>query len=436
MRENIQYKRWLETLLPKPTARTLALITGARQTGKTTSARRCYPALRYLNLDAIEYRLQLEQVTSFGWGVTVGPAVLDEVQKLPGIFDKLKYAFDAHAIDFSVLLGSAQILLLRNVRETLAGRITVHELWPLMLTELVAGPAAAALAPPLLAGMLGERTVQTVCGAEPEVLLGNTPATLRAAEDYLMTWGGMPALLPLKEARRRAWLRSYELTYLERDLADLARLQDLAPFRRFQQLAAARSGQLLSYSELARDAGVGVETARRYLEYLRISYQAFLLQPYSRNLTSTLVKTPKLYWADMGLLRQATGVEGISAGALYESYVVSEIAKYLRTLQLDVTPYFYRTRSGMEVDLLLRCARGVLGLEIKARQQVAPTDATRLAEVGKALGREWLGGIVVYRGERIHALREGIWAVPSWRLLTRKHGGAVSKRTWRRDVTK
>jgi len=423
MKDNTQYIRWLDTILPQSSERTLVLITGARQTGKTTSARRCYRALRYVNLDAIEYRLQLDEVSSFGWGKTVGPAVLDEVQKLPGIFDKLKFAFDERAIDFSVLLGSAQILLLRNVRETLAGRISVYELWPLLLTELVAGSSAAALVPPLLADILEKGSVAKVCGAEPEVLLGSTAAHVAEAEAYLLAWGGMPALLPLSEQRRREWLRSYELTYLERDLADLARLQDLAPFRRFQQLAAARSGQLLSYSELARDASVSVETARRYLEYLRISYQAFLLQPYSRNLTSTLVKTPKLYWADIGMLRQATGADGISAGALFENYVVSEIVKYLRTLQLEVTPYFYRTRSGMEVDLLLRSDRGVLGIEIKASAKVAPTDATRLAEIGAALGREWLGGIVVYRGQRVHALRENVWAVPSWRLLTGNHSG-------------
>ncbi len=409
-------------MLPQPRERTLVLITGARQTGKTTSARRCYPALRYLNLDAIEYRLQLEQVSSFGWAAAVGPAVLDEVQKAPGVLDKLKFAFDGREIDFSVLLGSAQILLLRTVRETLAGRISVHELWPLMLSEREAG-AAVPLAPPLFAHMFTKGGVRAACRKEPEVVLGDAAEGVQASEEYMMTWGGMPALLPLKDAARRAWLRNYELTYLERDLADLARLQDLAPFRRFQQLAAARSGQLLSYSELARDAGVSVETARRYLEYLRISYQAFLLQPYSRNLTSTLVKTPKLYWVDIGLLRQATGTHGLGAGAMFETYVVSEIVKYLRTVHAAATPYFYRTRSGMEVDMLLASAHGVVGLEIKASQHVALRDATRLAEVGAALGREWLGGIVVYRGARIYEVRKGIWAVPSWRLLTRPHGG-------------
>lgn len=416
MKEELQYKRWVETILPQPPERTLVLITGARQTGKTTTAKRCYAALPHFNLDAVEYRLQLEQVSSFGWAKTVGPCVLDEVQKLPGVLDKLKFAYDAGEIDFSVLLGSAQLLLLRNVRETLAGRVAVFEMWPLMLSELAAG-AAGPLTAPLLASIC-DRGVPAVCRGAPEILLGDAAERLQGLENYLVKWGGMPALSRMSDARRRLWLRSYEMTYLEHDLADLARLHDLMPFRRFQQLAAARSAQLLCYSELARDAGVSVETARRYLEYLRISYQAVLLQPYARNLTSTLVKTPKLYWADMGVLQQLTGTHAVGAGALFESYVVSEIIKYLRTMQLDATPYYYRTRSGMEVDLLLQTKRGVIGLEIKNASQVARTDAARLADIGLALGREWLGGVVVYRGERIHEIRRDIWAVPSWRLLT------------------
>jgi predicted AAA+ superfamily ATPase len=209
------------------------------------------------------------------------------------------------------------------------------------------------------------------------------------------------------------------MTYLERDLGDLTRLNDLTPFRKFHQLAALRSGGLLVYSELARDAGISVETARRYLEYLRISYQAFLLPPFTRNLTSSLVKTPKLYWSDSGLWRQLTGRADEMSGGIFETYVVGEIVKYVRTIGLEVKPYFYRTRSGMEVDLLLQTSRGLLGIEIKAREQAVPSDATNLLRLEQSAGGgEWLGGLVVYRGTRIHVLRPKVYAVPSWRLLT------------------
>ena len=111
---------------------------------------------------------------------------------------------------------------------------------------------------------------------------GEPAAAAAAAIDHLQTWGGMPGLLPLPDAERSKWLQSYDATYLERDMGDLARLDDLLPFHRFQRLCALRSAQLLSYSELARDGGLAVNTSRRYIEYLRISYQAFLMPPMPR----------------------------------------------------------------------------------------------------------------------------------------------------------
>ncbi|MBN2565975.1 MAG: ATP-binding protein [Candidatus Eisenbacteria bacterium] len=417
MIENGLIDRLLGRRLPSPDQNRLVVLTGARQTGKTTLARREYGALRYLNLDALEYRDQLRAVSSFGWGRAVGPAVLDEAQKLPEVFEKLKYAFDEGQVRFSVLLGSAQILLLKQVRETLAGRAFPYELWPLMPCELAAGPGGTC-APPLLGKLIEPGDLDRVLSGEPEVIVGADAGLRRDAEQYLLAWGGMPALLPLDNDGRREWLKAYEITYLERDLADLSRLSDLEPFRKFQQLAALRSGQLLNYSELARDSGVSVETARRYLEYLRVSYQAWLLQPYSRNLTSRLVKTPKLYWVDPGLWRQMTGTFGTVSGPLFETFVASEVLKCLSALRSDARPSFYRTRSGMEVDLLLETAGGVLGMEIRIAERVTASDASVLNRLAAVLGEEWRGGLVIYRGEKIERLGPRTWAVPSWRLLS------------------
>lgn len=228
----------------------------------------------------------------------------------------------------------------------------------------------------------------------------------------------MPALLRLPGEERWKWLRDYEYTYLERDLSDLARLDHLEPFRKFQRLSALRSGSLLHYSELARDAGISVDTARRYLEYLRISYQNVLLQPYHRNITSSVIKTPKLYWVDTGILRQLTGFRGEPTGNLYETYVVGEIFKWMKTVQRAGGLYFYRTRSGLEVDLLLETNQGILGMEIKARETVTPPDSRPLRDVAQGLGSEWRGGIVIYRGREIRKIAEpSIWAVPSRRLF-------------------
>lgn len=227
----------------------------------------------------------------------------------------------------------------------------------------------------------------------------------------------MPGLLPLADVERLKWLQSYEMTYLERDLGDLARLHDLAPFRQFQRLCALRTGQLVSYADLSRDAGVAPSTGRRYLEYLRLSYQALLLPPYSTNLTSTVVKSPKVYSGDLGLWRTLTRYQGTVTGPMFETLVVTEVHKWVATCELVVDLSFYRTRSGLEVDLLLTTPHGVWGIEAKSARRLRSSDWSALRDVGHGLGDAWRGGLVVYRGPTIQRLADNIWAIPVERLL-------------------
>ena len=410
--------RFLSGRLPGPDARRIIVLTGARQTGKTTLVKRLYPELRYINLDAPENREALRTLHTDAWAKTVGNAVIDEAQKEPAIFEKVKYAFDDGGVTFTVLTGSSQVLLLKKIRETLAGRAFFYELWPLMQSELDFLEQNRERPPSLLDTIIEAGSPAAVLDDAPAKLLGGESSSSMRVEEYLLKWGGMPALLPLDDEDRWLWLKNYGYTYLERDLADLAKMDDLMPFRKFQRLSALRSGMLLNYSELARDGGISVDTARRYLEYLRISYQTVLLQPYSRNLTSSVVKTPKIYWIDVGIWRQLTGYRGGVSGQLYETMVVSEIVKWIRTRQADVEIYFYRTRSGMEVDLLLETGAGLIGMEIKSRATVARKDPRPLSVLANRLKEDWLGGIVVYAGDEIRQIgKENIYAVPSKRLL-------------------
>ena len=331
----------------------------------------------------------------------------------------MKYAFDEHAVSFTLLLGSSQILLLKKVRESLAGRVALYELWPLLMSELARVPDKEEATFPLIGRILSSENLEATMRDLPQTLFDDEAERLRSAEAFLLTWGGMPALLDLSAEERRKWLRDYEYTYLERDLGDLARLDDLGPFRKFQKLAALCSARLLNYSELARDAGVSVDTARRYLEYLRLSYQVILLQPFARNLTSQVIKAPKLYWLDVGLMRQLSGIRGEHAGEVYETMVVSELYKWINTTQHSAEMFFYRSRSGMEVDLMLKTDFGYLAIEIKGRQRLASKDVRAMKAVANALGDEWLGGLVVYNGDDVLRVSEpSIWAVPSYRLLT------------------
>lgn len=416
MSEESLIQRALAKRMPAKDQRALVLLTGARQTGKTTLARHIYPELRHLNLDAIETRDQLRQVSTFAWARTVGPAVIDEAQKAPELFEKIKFAYDEGRLQFTALLGSAQILLLRKVRETLAGRLLLRELWPLMPSEIRQTRQGGGQAP-LLERLLSASDPQALLESEPEILVGEENELRRELEEYLLQWGGMPALMTLTAEQRRDWLAGYEVTYLERDLADLSRLNDLLPFRKCQRLAALHTAQLLNYSELARDAGVSVETARRYLEYLRVSYQAWFLEPYAGNLRKRLVKTPKLYWVDLGVWRHLTGRWGPVDGFAFETYVVTEVMKLLSACGGTARLSFFRTLAGLEADLIIEGEHGVIGAEVRLAERVASSDGAALRRASADIGPRWRLGLVIYRGSRLFRLSDGIWAVPSTRAL-------------------
>jgi predicted AAA+ superfamily ATPase len=419
MWENIQLNRLIEAGLPQSDKHTIVLLTGARQTGKTTLLRTVYPELSYFNLDAVEFREQLKRISTFAWARDVGNAVIDEIQKEPGLMDKIKFAFDEGDLNFTALSGSAQLLLLKSTRETLAGRIMLLELFPLMLSELIYGQEAE-FPVPLIGKLINSSSPSEILMKLPSTLLGEKWDVANSAEEYILKFGGMPALLHIpNQEKKTGWLRDYSISYLERDLRDLARLSDLMPFKTFQQLAALRSANLLSYSELSRDAGIGIETARRYLEYLRLSFQAILLQPYHKNLTSMTVKTPKIYWLDNGLMRQLTGYGfDLMNGQIYENYVAAELVKYLRTIKSEAKLSFYRTRSGMEVDFIIEANGKLIGIEVKNRSTINKKDYSPLNKLKESADKDWILGIVLYRGNEIKKVSEGIWSIPSCRFFS------------------
>lgn len=419
MSDKLYQYRWLKQYLPNASSRRLGIMTGARQTGKTTLAKNIYPDISYINLDAPENRDSIKEISTFTWPLSIGNAVIDEAQKEPSVFEKVKYNYDSGKIDFTFFLGSSQILLLKHIRESLAGRVFIYELWPLMMSELLLSDGVKNPDRPLISYITDCSEIDSCLKKIPDRLVGETDDSALNAENYLLKWGGMPELLSLSENDRKQWLRSYLYTYLERDLSDLVRLNDFEPFKKLQRLSSLRSAKLLSYSELAKDAGISIDTTRRYLEYLRLSYQVFFLTPFYRNLTSRVVKSPKLYWVDIGLMRQLSGFHGTISGDLYETMVVSELFKWLKTTNTEAKISFYRTRSGLEVDIILELPSGIIGMEVKSREKVDMKDCRSMREVALKLGKEWLGGLCIYRGRRLFRLGEpSIWAVPSYRLFT------------------
>jgi predicted AAA+ superfamily ATPase len=400
----------------------ITVLTGARQTGKTTLARDLLPRaggpeVVYFSLDDPDERLRLaaDPVRRLNHGKRV--VVLDEIQKQPALLDAVKLLADQRRGHRFLLLGSSQILLLERVRETLAGRATLLELWPFALVERFEGPQV----PPSGLDLIWQQGEEGIDKLGAIAISSDEMRRRRAlAEDHRL-WGGYPALEALPEEDRPVWLRDFRRTYLERDLADLGRVADLDQFALAQNLLAARTAQLLSYSEVARELGVAVNTVRRYLRFLEISYQVFLLRPLLPTVTARLIKSPKLYWTDPGLAR-VLGEVGLTAGALFETAVLAELLRWRSFKQDPPALHFYRTRAGREVDFILHDASRLVALEAKASERAHRTDARAVADllearVGGVPRPTKRLGLVVTRGREIEPLAPGVWAIPDWRLF-------------------
>jgi predicted AAA+ superfamily ATPase len=234
----------------------------------------------------------------------------------------------------------------------------------------------------------------------------------------------MPALIApdMDDTDRMDWLRDYQELYLQRDLADLARLSDLEPFARAQKIAALRSGELIQYAALGAAAGVGAATAKLYLQYLELSFQIVLLQPWFRNAEKRLSKSPKLHFLDNGIRRGILRRTGDPDGHELETAVVSEAIKQGTLTRTGVEYNHLRTSDGREVDLLLELDRGYVALEAKLAERVTDSDARHLRDLAEILDKPLLGAVVVSSDPRVRRLAPGakgepIWALPAWRLF-------------------
>lgn len=245
----------------------------------------------------------------------------------------------------------------------------------------------------------------------------------RDRADRHLGWGGYPGLEPLTEEERRIWLRDFRRTYLERDLADLGQVADLDQFALAQNLLAARTAQLLSYSEVSRELGVAVNTVKRYVRFLEISYQVYLLRPLLPTVSARLVKSPKAYWTDPALARLLAERWSLDDGPLFETTVLDEL---LRWMSWQVDPphlHFYRTHAGQEVDFVLHSPQSLLAVEAKAGARAHPAHARPLAALLAPMRIPGLGrdarrlGLVVTRGREVEPLAPGVWATPYWRLF-------------------
>ena len=350
------------------------LLTGPRQTGKTTFLRRLAgPERKYVTLDDAAVRA-LAKEDPRGFIEKFSPPVLiDEIQYVPELLSYIKIVIDErrfgdpeNAKGMYWLTGSQRFPLMKGVSESLAGRIGIFEMSGLSQAELDGRPGTP-FSPE------GPFAAEKGCSA---------------GELFRRIWtGSYPEVVNAAPRERDFFYSGYVSTYLERDIRNLTGVQDLDRFYRFLRSCAARTGQLLNYAELARDAGIDNKTAQNWLALLTSSRIAYLHRPWSGSLTSRLVKTPKLYMLDTGLCAYLTHwptpetlESGAMSGAFFETWCISEILKSYWNAGIGEPPlFFYRDRDQKEVDLLIEAADGFYPVEVKKTSTPKAEDARLFA---------------------------------------------------------
>jgi hypothetical protein len=240
---------------------------------------------------------------------------------------------------------------------------------------------------------------------------------VRVFNEYL-TFGGMPAISDerIDDDDKHDWLKNYCRTYLQRDLADLANLRDLDPFITAQKAASELTSQTLNFSSLARICGISSLTAKRFINYLEISYQVFLLKPWVKNAKKRLVKSPKLHFIDPGIQRSVISRRGSLTGGEFESAVVAEIYKQVNNAWYNVDFFYLRTQDGREVDLILELENGIIPIEIKKTQNVSKRDAKHL-HIDDIVKKPIIHSFVLSMDNQVKRIDEKITALPvAWFL--------------------
>ena len=353
-------------------------ITGPRQSGKTTLVRKLFADKPYLSMEDPDIRmLALEDPRGLLARYPEG-AVIDEAQHAPQLFSYLQTRVDeTSAPGQFVLTGSQNFLLIRGISQSLAGRAAMAQLPPLMLAEL----ARAQVLPDWLDDYLWQ---------------GAYPAHYKA----------LPAKEPATRSLPDEWHRSYLMTYLERDVRDIAAVHSLPLFQRFLRLAAARCGQLLNLASLANDCGVALNTVKNWIAILEASYLVFLLRPHHRNFGKRLVKTPKLYFLDTGIAAHLLGVttpEQLDAhplrGHLFENMVVAEYWKAAMNAGRTDALYFWRDSTGNEVDLIIEDGMRLIPVEIKSGATLNFDFLRGLKRFAEFAGEDSYNPALIYGGE-------------------------------------
>ena len=384
------------------------LLNGQRQVGKTTLLRNMAKSTKrnYISLDDNEAKMLAKNEPEIFLQQYPPPVIIDEIQYAPELFPHIKIHADNNRADKGAfwLTGSQKYSLMQGVTESLAGRIAILDLMGLSYREKIKRPFSGK---PFLPSM--DRTKDA--------------KQLSMRTVYKHIWeGSMPEPYTDKRVERERYYSSYIKSYIERDVKDFYNLEKSIQFYDFIAAAASLTGQLLNYSNLARDIGIDVKTAQVWLGILEKSGLIYLLHPYSPNITKRIIKTPKLYFLDTGLcayltkwLTPETLMAGAMSGAILETYVFAEILKSYYHNGIEPAIYFYRDANQNEIDIVLE-ENGILyPIEIKKTASPGAGDYKSFKELQKLKKKIGIGAVLCLKNERIALSKEAV-SIPVWEI--------------------
>jgi len=407
MHEEFYLPRSLEPLIKKAAREFPAVVlVGPRQSGKTTLLNHLFGAgYSIVSLEPPDVRLSAMNDPRGFLEYYPSPIVFDEIQYVPGLLPYIKEKIDQHRNQAGqfILTGSQNLLLMQQVTESLAGRAAILKLLPLSRWELFQMPYR-----PL---------------PWEEASYASLPAQTPRELWTQILRGFFPEIAPDRERDARLWQASYMQTYLERDVRNLRNIGDLAQFQTFLRALAARSAQILNLSQLARDVGLSVNTAKDWLSILEASFQVFILRPYYANIGKRLVKSPKVYFTDTGLLCYLVGLRDIEhamagpmGGAIFENFVVAELMKIFFHRGEEPNLYFWRTAEGSEVDIIVDTQGQLIPIEIKGSETPHPKMAKEIRSFQQTFENKAGKGYVLYPGGLVLPLEKDVIAFPLERL--------------------